>query len=191
MNNLYGQGWKRLKRPGYFGKRRDEKVAALDTEFGKGNWTLAWCTERANALADDLALGFEDACKHFYEDSYHLYLMHNPEIVRFVCSFGECIDNAPTNVQSGRDYTKQEAASTHIQDIAVRNVLYRMSLAFTGPVTEILTIRGSDSNGSILNPGRVPFADMSRIQQPSKTPRWAGAGSVEDFWQSNKWVMVR
>ncbi len=177
--------WRKLERPGYFGRRRDEKVAALDTKYGPGNWRLVW----SSPYRDDVE--FLDACKVYYELSYVDWFCRYPDKLDFVCSFGECIDNAPTNVLSGCDYTKQEAFSTHIQDIAVRNVLQCFGRRFEGDPSDILVIRSSDSTGYEFGPGNIPFHTPAWITQPSKAPRWANPGSVEDFWQSNKWISVR
>lgn len=174
----------RITRPGYFGRRRDQKVAEYNAQYGAGNWELRWA-------AEDLALTFETACKRFYERSYYEYLSARPELVDWICSYGECIDNAPTNVTSGLDYTKQEAFSTHIQDIAVRNVLRKLSRSFEGPQSKVLVIRSKDSDGYKIGPGNVPFYDAALIHAPSKCPDWANAGSVEDFWQSNKYLYAR
>lgn len=174
--------WISDHRPGYFGRRRDQKVKELNEKFGEGLWRLVWIA--------DIALPFDEACIRFYEKSYFYYLRNRKEDVDFICSFGECIDNAPTNIQSGCDYTKQEAFSTHIQDIAIRNVLKGLGRKFEGPKSKILVIRSSDSNGFKFGPGNVPFMGPEQITQPSLAPGWASAGSVEDFWQSNKWVQV-
>jgi hypothetical protein len=138
----------------------------------------------------DIALEFEQACKVFYEESYQRYLEDRPDDIDFICEFTECYDNSPTNVQSGLDYTTQEASSTHIQDIAVRNVLHRLGRSFTGKRTELLIIRSADSNGYRFGPGNVPFYAPNAITPPSRCPSWAKEGSVEAFWQSNKWLQV-
>jgi NAD dependent epimerase/dehydratase family enzyme len=93
-------------------------------------------------------------------------------------------------VASGQDYTKQEAFSTHIQDIAVRNVLRRLGVQFTGKNGKLLQIRSSDSEGFKYGPGNIPFAWPHLIQQPSLCPKWANQGSVEDLWQSNKMLQI-
>lgn len=142
------------------------------------------------APAADIALEFEQACKVFYEESYQRYLQDRLDDLDFICEFTECMDNSPTNVQSGLDYTAQEAYSTHIQDIAVRNVLHRLGRSFTGKRTELLIIRSVDSNGFRFGPGNVPFYVPNAIVRPSKCPSWANRGSVEDFWQSNKILQV-
>ena len=177
-------GWVKVNRPGYFGRRRDEIVLALDTDYGKGNWRLVWSL-------GEYDLEFEDACILFYEWSYYVWLVDRPEEVDNICSYGECIDNAMSNIQSGTDYTKQEAYSTHIQDIAVRNCLKILLRKFEGPADNILVIRSSDSNGYKYGPGNIPFHTPDMIEQKSIKPKWANYGSVEDFWQSNKWIAVK
>jgi hypothetical protein len=179
--------WIDVDRPGYFGRKRDEKILALNEKYGQDNWRLAWrlSDERAEALE------FKDACLLFYEESYYQYLAARPEDVDFICTFGECIDNATSNIDSGFDYTKQESYSTHIQDIAMRNVLRRLNKHFEGPKSKILVIRSKDSEGFRWGPGNVPFYQPLLIRQPSLCPRWANRGSVEDFWQSNKWIQQR
>lgn len=173
--------WITHSRPGYFGRRRDSKIAQFDETFGKGNWRLVWQFEEE-------FLSFEEACQRCYEESYWLHLRELPNAIDFICSFGECMDNAITNIDSGCDYTKQEAFSTHIQDIAVRNVLRRLNRSFQGQKNNILVIRGPDSNGFRFNPGNIPFMSQNEIKQPSLCPQWGTAGSVEDFWQSNKYL---
>ncbi len=177
--------YRKIRRPGFFGRRRDEIVRGLNAEFGTGKWTLVW---------DDGVMGpleFADACKYYYEQSYMQWLEWRVEDLDFISSYGNCIDNATTNVQSGLDYTKQEAFSTHIQDIAIRNVLHNMGIAWRGPADSLLVIRSADSEGYRYGPGNIPFMRPDLISVPSKCPRWANAGSVEDFWQSNKWLAVR
>lgn len=176
--------WENHGRPGYFGRKRDEKIAKLNSFYGVDNWRLVWTDGNKE-------LEFTEACKEFYEESYFQYLANHPEDVEFIISFGECIDNAITNIASGCDYSKQEAFSTHIQDIAVRNAITRLGKFFSGPEDKILIIRTKDDNGYKFGPGNIPFYDPSLILAPSLHPWWANKGSVEDFWQSNKILQAR
>lgn len=183
--------WVNDHRPGYFGRQRDAKVFALDNTLGKGNWRLAWVLDSPEDTAyRPGSYEFLAACERLYEESYYRYLKDRPADLDFICSYGECIDNASSNVQSGLDYSKQEAFSTHIQDIAVRNVLKRLGRKFEGPANKVLVIRSADSEGFRFGPGNIPFMAPKLITQPSKCPKWANAWSVEDFWQSNKWVQI-
>ena len=181
----------KLERPGYFGRARDRKVADLNSKYGEGNWNLAWVILLDSPEGWEYRYDFLEACKFLYEESYFRYLRDKKDKLDFICSFGECIDNAPTNVQSGLDYSKQESFSTHIQDIAVRNVISRLGRRFEGPPDNILVIRSTDSNGFEFGPGNIPFAWPSLITKPYLTPKWANDLSVESFWQSNKWLMVK
>jgi len=202
------ENWENVRRPGYFGRSRDQKFAALDAEFGQGNWRVRWCISLpAPHRIARLSFDFEYACKNFYEMSYLAYLIFNSAELDYICSFREVIDNAITNVDSGTDYMKQESNATHIQDIAIRKVLKRLGLNFKHapadprrefnpkdvgpPAANILVVRGPDTNGGHLNPGQVPFIWPHLIEMPSMRPDWAKPWSVEDFWQSNKYIQVR
>jgi len=182
--------WRNIERPGYFGRRRDLMHAQYDLQYGVGNWRLAWVVNGYGADSTDISFSFEQACELFYEESYYRHLESRPADIDFICEFTECIDNAPTNVHSGLDYTAQEAYSTHIQDIAVRNVLSRLGRVFTGKRAELLVIRSADSNGFRFGPGNIPLYQPKLITKLSLCPAWANKGSVEDFWQSNKWLQA-
>jgi len=177
------KAWKNVHRPGMLGRRRDELCLKYDTIHGIGNWRLAWVTAEG-------AYDFVRACKLFYEESYRRYLQSHPVDLDFICEFAECVDNSPTNIHSGLDYTAQETRATHLQDIAIRNTIAQLGRRFTGKRSELLVIRSNDSNGSRFSPGRIPFHSPGFIAQPSKRPYWAQPDSVEDFWQSNKWLQV-
>jgi hypothetical protein len=55
---------------------------------------------------------------------------------------------------------------------------------------ENLYERSADSEGFRFGPGNVPFFEPTQITQPSLCPKWANPGSVEDFWQSNKYLVI-
>lgn len=175
--------WRVVERPGYLGKKRDAKYQDWDRIYGKGGWRISWIVRGKD-------YDFLTACKEFYEEAYFQRMSVSNKL-DYICSYGECIDNDESNIQSGCDYLKQESDCTHIQDIAVRNVLRRLGRKFEGPSDKILTIRSVDSNGYMLSPGRVMFHLPELILHPSKCPRWAKEGSVEDFWQSNKFLQCR
>lgn len=178
--------WKLVERPGYFGKRRDQRINELNAEYGKGMWRLSW-------VYRDRTFSFIPACRYFYERSYFEWLSDNPKEVDFICAFAECFDNSPSNIGSGLDYSIQEAVSTHIQDIALRNVLRLLDRKFENTRgNQLLEIRSTSSNGHKYGPGNIPLFAEARdfIDSPSRAPSWAQPGSVEDFWQSNKWIEV-
>lgn len=178
--------WMSIGRPNYFGRRRDEKVAKLNKNYGEGNWRLVW------ECGTEEPKEFLEACKAYYEESYFTWLSPQPDLVDWICTFRECIDNSMSNIDSGLDYSIQEETATHIQDIAVRNVLVRLGRDFSEhPNARILEIRGAMSNGNVLGPGNVPFLAQPLIITPYLTPTWAKDGSVECFWQSNKILQIK
>lgn len=184
--------WVNRYRPGFFGSRRDEIVAGLNKEFGKDGWRLRHLV--FDTLSNQMReYDYVEACKELYEKSYYIFLLKNPQIVDVLVRYTDVYDNATTNVQSGLDYTKQEAYSTHIQDIAIRNALKLLGREFTGVLKTLAQIRGPGSVGFQLglNPGQVPYMNPPGITQPSLRPKWAQEGSVEDLWQSNKWVQIQ
>lgn len=123
-----------------------------------------------------------------YEDSYYGFLRDSPDVLDWlVKTASDVYDNSPTNVHSGLDYSVQEAPSRHLQDIAVRRSLDRLGKSFKGD--HLVEIRGKDSEGYVLNPGRVPFVDPDRILSPRREGWWK-PGSVEDFWQSCKMLYL-
>lgn len=174
-------------RPGYFGYKRDERVAELNKLHGDQGWRLEWIVGEGDRQK---VYTFEKACPLLYERSYFDWFSRRHEDIDYVCSFGECIDNSMTNMDSGTDYLHQEAKATHVQDIALRNVLKNLGRKFEGPTNKILTIRGKDTNGFRFNPGQVPFFNPELITAPSLRQTWAQPGTVEDFWQSNKWIRI-
>jgi hypothetical protein len=99
-NNL----WTVDRRPGFFGRRRDEIVAGLDARHGKGNWKLQWLLA---PIPPETHLAhtwdFEGACYAFYEESYFRSLSGRPAVVDEICDrYSEVYDNAVTF-----DYSKQ------------------------------------------------------------------------------------
>lgn len=176
--------WINMSRPGFFGNKKVAIMDSFDQGYGIGKWRLVWSFKKE-------MVNFLTACIKYYEASYYSYLCQNTKEIDFICSFGECIDNSITNIQSGTNYLAQEAHSNHIQDIAIRNCLQRFGRKFEGKSSNILEIRNEKSNGYRFNPGQIPFIMPEQITQPSLVPDWAQFGSVEDFWQSNKWVQAK
>jgi hypothetical protein len=191
MNDEFKEnGWFLSHRPGMLGSKRNKVISSWDKSYGIGNWKLLWRIINSETKKQEL-YEFPAACKYFYEASYLAYFERNPQQVDYVCSFGECIDNSATNIVSGLDYMVQEAKSTHIQDIAVRACLKTLGRQFEGPKDKLLVIRSSGDSGWHLSPGLVSFFAASLVEHPSKCPKWAHHYSVEDFWQSNKWLAVK
>ena len=176
--------WKTIERPGYLGKDRDIKFSDWNQTYGVGNWRLAW-------LYQNKSLNFLQACS-VYEDAYYVFLKNNRTILHeLVAVASDVYDDNPSNVNSGLDYLVQETVHTHIQDISIRKSLVRLGKTFRG--SELIQIR--DSKGihplsMTLSPGQVPFHRRDLIAKPWLDGWWS-PGSVECFYQSNRFLQAR
>lgn len=181
-------------RPGYFGKRRDETHRNYDLKYGKGNWKIGWAvgenlkwSDKNNIIEGEYhVFDFIRACK-LYEDAYYRYFKQNKGELDWITeNSADVYDNALTNVNSGLDYGKQEEGiGTHIQDIAIRNVIARFGKEFEGK--DLLQIRVGGV-GEKWNPAHIPFHKPEWILRPELNGWWDGVieDSVECFYQSNK-----
>lgn len=179
--------WKTIERPGYLGKKRDEIRVLWTQQFGEGNWRLAY---QWGDLVVPRELGIQ-----IYEDGYYEFFRYNPETLEWlVDTASDVYDTAPTNVQSGFDYTVQETLNNHIQDIAIRRAVARLGTWFKGD--HLMQVRWKNSEGYQINPGVVPFHKPDLIV-PGEIKDYGGKGlwwfpnTIEDFYQRNKVLQVR
>ena len=177
-------GWVALERPGYFGRYRNDRYRNWDEKYGAGNWRIVW-------LAGESYVDFLGVCA-LYEDAYFVFLKSDILVLKnLIDSAIEVYDDAPSNVESGLDYKKQETERTHIQDIAIRRSLIRMGRWFKG--TELIRIRqekGTHKLSVTLSPGRVRFHLPELIVKPQITGWWDN-NSIESFYQSNKHLQIK
>lgn len=170
-----------IERPGYSGRKKFERIKHWNEQYGEGNWTLIW-------KWGELLLNFQQACL-IYEDAYYHDSFIREELWKQIFQKAyDVFDNAETNIQSGLDYTIQEAYSTHLQDISVRRVGIRRGWKFHGD--RLIQIRSKDTEGYLLSPGIVPFHIPEMIERPDILPSWAEPNSVEAFYQNNKWLTL-
>jgi hypothetical protein len=172
------------ERASYLGGKRATTVGQLDEKFGRGNWTIGYILD-GKAISRDEAL-------QLYERSYEAFLRSNPAITnRLITEASDIYDTAPSNVASGLDYHKQEDVRSHLQDIAIRRSLKNMGLAFQGD--KLMQVRDVGSDFPELSPGKVPFILPESSIRSARIygADWVQRGSVEDFWQNNKFVFVK
>ncbi len=163
------------------GKRKQEVKSAYDARFGGNGWSSAH-------VADGRVIDKAETLQH-YEDGYFHFLRERPDVLEWlVKTASEVFDVAPSNVDSGIDYKKQECAETHLQDIAIRRVLGRLGRTFEGNC--LVQIRGHESEGYRLNPGQVPFHKSELILPRDTKHAWWKPDSVEAFYQHNKALLV-
>jgi len=178
--------WQTVGRPGYFGRNRDKLIQSYDLRYGVGCWQLVWrFGEKQGKLAEAVMV---------YEDAYFNYIASTAGLAcKITQEAGDVYDDSPTNVQSGYDYAYQETSRTHLQDIAIRRCLVRLGQRMKGE--SIVQIRDAAAHppvhelSLILSPGRVPFHRPEWIVQPELGGWWL-SGSVESWYQSNKFLQV-
>ncbi len=174
------ENWSTIARIGYSGPLKPKIEEFMYPIFGK--------SYRKVHILDDQVLPHADALK-MYEQSYVKFFQEHSEILRWLTSTASNVyDTDISNTESGTDYAKQETQATHIQDIAVRRAITELGKSFQG--SEMINIRGKDSNGYCLNPGKIPFIHPEYILRPNRLGWWE-EGSVEDFWQSNKALQIK
>lgn len=169
--------WQTAERPGYFGKRRAEILKGYDEMYGKDNWRIMWQWGRE-------VLPFITACQ-IYEDGFYADSFKRVKLWKeLVETAKDVYDHNETDVESGLDYLVQKGNAHHLQDISIRRVVLRRGWSFKGSM--LVQIRNhSEYWGKLLSPGKVPFHIPELIIEP-RIEGWWDAGSIEDFWQSNK-----
>jgi hypothetical protein len=179
--SLDGVVWEIADRPGYSGFKKAEKTATYDQMYGPGNWRVAWLWN-GEVVSREFAI-------QLYEDGYYQDSFERERIwVELVRAASDVYDIEPRDVESGLDYTIQQAGATHLQDIAIRKVVKRRGWKFEGD--ELVQVRGRNNYwGKTLGPGSVQFHIPESIEQP-RLSGWWRPDSIEDFYQSNKVLLV-
>lgn len=174
-------------RIGQFGKNRDAAFEKYDKEYGRGNWIIAW-------KYGEHYFNFLSACilyeQSYYQDSFNRHELWN----NLMKNSSEVYDIDESDINSGLNYSEQNNIATHIQDIAIRNVLKIRDEKFQG--NQPVQIRGNSGYkfGRMLSPSQVPFFNPSKIEQPSLEGWWTEKGiknSVEEWYQTNKVLLIK
>lgn len=176
--------WTTIERPPPFGADRDKRYQEYDARYGKGNWRLVWDIGGNSVGRDGVVM--------LYEDAYYEFFRKNPDVLEHLLrDASDVYDDAPSNVQSGFDYAKQETDRTHLQDISIRRCVLRLGRKFAGKsLVQIRDTQGSHPLSVTLSPGQVPFHMPALIKQPEATGWWK-PGSTESFYQSNRVLQVK
>ena len=112
--------WITLYRPGYSGSAKRRRDALRLATYGSDTWRTAF-KWGGRTIPYDQAL-------QLYEDAYLAHFERDPEVLRWLLETARDVyDNSESNVLSGLDYSIQEAPTTHLQDIAVRRCVMRLT----------------------------------------------------------------
>ncbi|HLP80204.1 MAG TPA: hypothetical protein VK158_06200 [Acidobacteriota bacterium] len=181
------QEWTIAERPGYFGKLRDAVSAAWDTAYGTTGWCIAY-QWKDTIVPRNTGISL-------YEDGYYEYLRSNPQTLDWLLSTASDVyDTAPSNVEAKFSYLIQETPANHLHDVSIRRSVLRLGKSFMGD--HVMRVRWTDSEGFRLSPGKVPFhlpdyISKEPIKSYSGKPQWWDDGSIEDFYQKNKVLLVK
>jgi len=174
-------------RIGQFGKNRNAAFADYDDSYGKGNWFIAW-------KYGEHYLNFLSACI-LYEQSYYQDSLNRSNLWKDLAkNASEVYDLDESDINSKMNYLNQNNSATHIQDIAVRNVLTIKDEIFKG--NHHVQIRGKSESelGRMLSPSQVPFFNPKLIENPKLEGWWTTKGikdSVEEWYQTNKVLLIK
>ncbi len=188
-------------RPGQLGWERRKVFARLNAWFGEGGWEIR------HRVGEELIS--EPEAYALYEEAYYEHFRSHPqELKELLALASDVYDTHPGNVASGTDYSVQTPnQAAHLQDIAIRRVIERFRNDYSAPemsgVREVfpdpseirfhgdhlVQIRGKDSEGYRFGPGVMPFHRPELLLQPALRGWWA-PGTVEEFFQSNKVIVL-
>lgn len=168
----------------FLGNARLQFQERLDELFGEGKWSFEHLIQ-GRLLDRNYALGlYEEAYIHYFTEG------EGKELLPWLETFSDVYDTAPSNIGT-YDYEEQECPEKghHIHDIAIRRALKAIKFTFKG--TEPLHVRGPNSEGFALSPGKIPFHRPELIpDSPMPGRAWWEAGSIEDFYQRTRRLVV-
>jgi hypothetical protein len=188
------QGWITIGRPGYLGKNKDEQIAKWNSEYGEGNWRLAW------QLASGVVLNYEQIFRHYVE-SYGDYFEHHLDEALYLTScFSYAYDKDLISKEEAFDpfflYNKP-GRPNQFHNVALNFALeYLHGLEFKGrePIQVCEGKPGTDPNtwpaGWRWSPGRIPAVHPELIPKDSLSSWWQ-PGSIEDLYQSAKILQIK
>lgn len=180
--------WKTITRPGWFGEAWASMIAQFDQNYGKGNWRLRHqLGPRLLDLPESLRL---------YELCYELHFL-NPHS-RFLWtnlfnSASEVWTEEERDIESGLDYSIQQAKAPHYEDVAIRIIMQRYGQSFKGNRPIRIRADSLDAVGVALSSIHIPFIFPDFIEPPFEKIYWWNRHkhSLEEFWHTNKVLQVR
>lgn len=175
--------WRIVDRPGYSGADRERLHAFWNETYGEDRWRIAW--RWGEEIID------REEVYQLYEDAYFMDSFLNPEKWdKLIKEAREVYDIEERDVLSGRNYLDQRGNATHLQDVAVRRVLFRRGWNFEGD--KLVRIRKhEDEFGALFSPAKISFHIPEKVVSPYLKGWWNDPVSVEGFYQNNKVLQAR
>lgn len=173
--------WRTISRPGQSGGKKKQLKEMYDNTYGPENWRIMW--QWGDDVIDNIF------AYQIYEDGYYHDSLKREDLWKeLISTASDVYDIEERDIESGLDYLVQNGKATHLQDIAIRRVLFRRGWKFEGD--ELIKIRShSQYWGKQLSPGRILFHRPELIIKPS-LKSWWNEDSIEDWYQSNKIMQI-
>ncbi len=179
----------------YQGKKKDREEVAWDQKYGHDNWRIAW------DLPNGERWDYLDVFENEYVAGYEKYFfLHPDEAVYLTENFAYAYDKGIVDSCRAYDPVSLYNRPGHPNQFhhAALNLALRRLRPFKG--TEPIQVREGRPGtpretwpkGWRWSPGRIPSANPALITPPREIPdRWWRKGTIEDFYQSNKVLVVR
>ena len=173
--------WRTISRPGQSGGKKKQIKEMYDDTYGPENWRIMW--QWGDDVIDNIF------AYQIYEDGYYHDSLKREDLWKeLISTASDVYDIEERDIESGLDYLVQNGKATHLQDIAIRRVLFRRGWKFEG--NELIQIRSHNQYwGKQLSPGRILFHRPELIIKPS-LKSWWNEDSIEDWYQSNKIMQI-
>jgi len=173
--------WRTISRPGQSGGKKKQLKEMYDNTYGPENWRIMW------QWGDDIINNI--LAYQIYEDGYYHDSLKREDLWKeLITTASDVYDIEERDIESGLDYLLQQGKATHLQDIAIRRVLFRRGWKFEG--TELIQVRSHKQYwGKQFSPGKILFHRPELIIKPS-LKSWWNENSIEDWYQSNKIMQV-
>lgn len=187
--------WVTVEKPGYLGKRKDEREAEWNQQYGEGKWRYAW------ELADGKTLDFEEVFWQVYVAGYAAYFAHHPnEAIFLTDQYAYAYDKEMVTREQAFDpfyLYNQPGHPNQFHNVALNIAMeWFLGLPFSGehPVQVREGKPGTpvdqQPEGYLWSPGRIPAVRLDLIP-PRHTAGWWNTNSIESFYQNAKVVQVK
>lgn len=186
--------WQTVERPGYLGKKKDEKYALWDQKYGVGNWRMV------NEAVGSEIYSYEDIIYKIYVPGYEEYFKQNPDEAKIITdNFSYGYDKDLCTEEQAYDiyaFYNKPGVANQFHSVAFNIALRNLGYTFKG--NEPIQVREAKPGthqdqqpiGYKWSPGKIPCTNSEKIPNPH-IEGWWNPNSIEDFYQSTKTLQVK
>ena len=189
------QLWQTVERPGYQGKKKDEQIQRWNTDYGEGNWRIAW------ELKNRLTFNYEQVFYNFYVPGYMKHFLEHPEEAEMLTTqFSYAYDKdliSKTDAFDPYALFNKPGRPNQFHNVALNIALeWYMGMPFQGdrPIQVREGKPGTDVSewpeGWQWSPGRIDAVRQDLIPE-NNIEGWWRPGTIEDVYQTAKVVQIK